>query len=97
MKAEVTSFKATRYRCPHCGRTGGNKARVQAHANRCASDPQNNGCRTCAHDMAVDTRVMTDIGPAFKTVRYCEIGRRAEDALVIINCEHWRHAKHAAE
>lgn len=43
------AFKATRYRCPFCPRTGSSKARVTEHMSRCWTNPEARGCKTCEH------------------------------------------------
>lgn len=47
--AEPIAFRTTRYRCPHCPRTGSSKARVRDHIGRCWSNPAARGCKTCTH------------------------------------------------
>jgi hypothetical protein len=42
-------FRVTRYRCPHCPRTGASKARVREHIGRCWTNPATRGCKTCKH------------------------------------------------
>lgn len=46
---EPIAVQVTRYRCPSCGRTEGNRSRARAHMSRCWLDPANRGCKTCAH------------------------------------------------
>lgn len=46
---EPIPFKTTRYRCPHCPRTGASKARITEHMGRCWLNPAARGCKTCKH------------------------------------------------
>lgn len=47
--SEPIPFRVTRYRCPHCPRTGSGKARVAEHMARCWRNPAVRGCKTCRH------------------------------------------------
>ena len=42
-------FRVTRYRCPHCPRTGSSKALVTEHIGRCWLNPAARGCKTCVN------------------------------------------------
>jgi len=46
---EPTPVRVTRYRCPHCPRTGSSKTRVREHMARCWYNPAAKGCKTCKH------------------------------------------------
>ncbi|GGN40440.1 hypothetical protein FHR83_007039 [Actinoplanes campanulatus] len=46
---EPIAFTTTRYRCPHCPRTGAVRARVRDHIGRCWTNPAARGCKTCTH------------------------------------------------
>lgn len=47
--SEPIPVKVTRYRCPHCPRTGSSKARARTHMARCWYNPAARGCKTCKH------------------------------------------------
>jgi len=49
MPTEPIPFRALRYRCPHCPRTGSSKARITEHIGRCWTNPDARGCKTCRH------------------------------------------------
>lgn len=42
-------IRVTRYQCPDCRRTHSKKAAATAHIARCWHNPNNRGCKTCAH------------------------------------------------
>lgn len=46
---EPIPFTTTRYRCPHCPRTGSSKARITEHIGRCWLNPAARSCKTCKH------------------------------------------------
>lgn len=46
--AEPIAFTVTRYRCPHCTRSGSKKPAIRDHIGRCWANPGNRTCRTCS-------------------------------------------------
>lgn len=49
MVSQPIPFRVTRYRCPHCPRTGSSKALVTEHIGRCWLNPAARGCKTCVN------------------------------------------------
>ena len=47
--AEPIAVRVTRYRCPFCSRGHASRSRARDHVARCWLNPENRGCKTCAH------------------------------------------------
>jgi hypothetical protein len=47
--AEPIAFTTTRYRCPHCRRSGARAGNIRNHMTRCWFNPEIRGCKTCKH------------------------------------------------
>lgn len=78
----VIAFQVTRYRCPHCARTGSNRKRMQDHANDCSHDPDTRSCPTCAAD--VTARLVECIGEPS-----CLKGAREYGKTFAMHCPSW--------
>jgi len=85
--AAVEPVKCTRYRCPHCRKTGSKRAYMQKHADGCAAVPDNRGCKTCRNDAA--EFVLASDASAYRKVRTCAIGARDESIQIITHCQKW--------
>jgi hypothetical protein len=49
VSAELRILRVTRYGCPCCPRTHATRRDALAHVGRCWVNPDNRGCKTCAH------------------------------------------------
>ena len=61
---EAIAFKTTRYRCPFCSRSYSRRTSASKHIDRCWSNPEVRGCKTCiwhiVHDPEPDVGLPGD-------------------------------------
>lgn len=82
----VIPFQTTRYRCPHCRKTGSSRKRMQEHADACIVDPFTRACRTCKFDVS---HVLASEDHVTKTEKACSKGVRPYGAKLVKRCPSW--------
>lgn len=83
----------TRWKCPHCTFSRSKVAATEAHIDRCWHNPNNRGCRSCAHferaggdSCDCDSNCMWG---ATSWPDHCTQGRELPDQRPIIGCPVW--------
>lgn len=53
--SEPEHFTQPRWRCPHCRKSWSSKSRARQHVAGCWHDPAAKTCRTCIHNVRLDS------------------------------------------